>query len=128
MYHTILFSLQSYLKTLKKKQREVTEKYEKADDEKSPGNQSAPEKPSLKASHHPTKKNSKPEGMKPTSFSDDSDLASLARELEEEEHFQESPFIRKVAWSDIFIALLLIKHFVDIMAFLFCIYFQMNFF
>ena len=31
-----------------------------------------------------------------TSFSDDSDLASLAREFEEEEHFQESPFIRKV--------------------------------
>ena len=30
------------------------------------------------------------------SFSDDSDLASLAREFEEEEHFQESPFIRKV--------------------------------
>ena len=31
-----------------------------------------------------------------TSFSDDSDLASLAREFEEEEHFQECPFIRKV--------------------------------
>ena len=30
------------------------------------------------------------------SFSDDSDLASLAREFEEEEHVKESPFIRKV--------------------------------
>ena len=30
------------------------------------------------------------------SFSDDSDLASLAREFEEEEHVQESPYIRKV--------------------------------
>ena len=29
------------------------------------------------------------------SFSDDSDLASLAREFEEEEHIQDSPFIRK---------------------------------
>ena len=65
---------QTYLKTLKKKQREANQKLEK-DGHKSPEKK--------KKQHY---KNEEPRGK--YSFSDDSDLASLAREFEEEEHFQ----------------------------------------
>ena len=66
------------MKTLKKKQREANQKLEK-DGHKSPDKKK-------KQHHHRNEEEEKPQGK--YSFSDDSDLASLAREFEEEEHFQ----------------------------------------
>ena len=88
---------QSYLKTLKKKQREVTQKHQKSEggiDSTSGAPLSQKDKSGSKSS---SKKNSlETEKFAKSSFSDDSDLASLAREFEEEELVKESPFIRKV--------------------------------
>ena len=88
---------QSYLKTLKKKQREVTQKHQKSEggiDSTSGAPLSQKDKSGSKSS---SKKNSlETEKLAKSSFSDDSDLASLAREFEEEELVKESPFIRKV--------------------------------
>ena len=97
------------MKTLKKKQREVTQKHQKneggtsttVNTNKGKDNEAkvSGRKQSLennKASKH--------------SFSDDSDLASLAREFEEEEHVKESPFIRKVNIMEVFINILMSRN------------------
>ena len=74
----------------------MTQKYQKAEDVNHPTAEV------FKAEEGATSKLKRQENsssggkINKTSFSDDSDLASLAREFEEEEHFQESPFIRKV--------------------------------
>ena len=84
------------MKTLKKKQREVTQKHQKNEtDIPSAAGSSIPRKDST------GKVSSKKQSLKNNeaskhSFSDDSDLASLAREFEEEDLVKESPFIRKV--------------------------------
>ena len=81
---------------MKKKQREVTQKHHKNEAEIS----------TVKGDIvHDADENRKSIGKKHSfgsnksskhSFSDDSDLASLAREFEEEDLVKESPFIRKV--------------------------------
>ena len=81
---------------MKKKQREVTQKHHKNEAEVS----------TVKGDIvHDADENRKSTGKKQSfgsnksskhSFSDDSDLASLAREFEEEDLVKESPFIRKV--------------------------------
>ena len=69
---------QTYLKTLKKKQREANQKLDKE------GHKSPDKKKKQPYFKHEERV---PQGK--YSFSeDDSDLASLAREIEEEEHFQ----------------------------------------
>ena len=79
---------QSYLKTLKKKQKEVTQKHQKYEGV-SAGDSEIKKSVSIKEGFDKNTRNKH-------SFSDDSDLASLAREFEEEELVKESPFIRKV--------------------------------
>ena len=74
----ILNVSQTYLKTLKKKQREANQKLDKE------GHKSPDKKKKQPYFKHEERV---PQGK--YSFSeDDSDLASLAREIEEEEHFQ----------------------------------------
>ena len=76
---------------MKKKQKEVTQKHQKSE-----GGVSFVT--GVSDNNKNNDKNNdfeKSKGNK-NSFSDDSDLASLAREFEEEELVKESPFIRKV--------------------------------
>ena len=88
MIRQIILSFQSYLKTLKKKQKEVTQKHQKYEGV-SAGDPEIKRSVSIKEGFDKNTRNKH-------SFSDDSDLASLAREFEEEELVKESPFIRKV--------------------------------
>ena len=90
------------MKTLKKKQREVTQKYQKNEGGTSTTvNTNTGKGNTGKVSGRKySLEDNKPSKQ---SFSDDSDLASLAREFEEEEHVKESPFIRKVNFRDFYI-------------------------
>ena len=79
------------MKTLKKKQKEVTQKHKKAE-----GGESFITEDSGNNKYMDNNDDEEIKRGGKHSFSDDSDLASLAREFEEEEIAKESPFIRKV--------------------------------
>ena len=79
------------MKTLKKKQKEVTQKHQKAE-----GGVSFVTEDSGNNKYIDNNVDVEIKRGGKHSFSDDSDLASLAREFEEEEIAKESPFIRKV--------------------------------